>query len=220
MTLADTALTLPPALEFLDAVLVSFPGSLTAPMTLSIPRPPQVTDASRVLVLRTQEIGGRTRLVLVAVGRILATQIVSDTSLNGIPGAFDGLTLQGRYLFVRANTDVGFSTGTVTGITSAPFAGALVSSSNLSVVALSRQTALHRSRRNRRLHADCARPSARRQRHGDRHAGECGRRHSTQSAVERVGARVVSITPGDGTTNVPLTNPIIVTFSKRSIRPP
>ncbi|MGE5245573.1 MAG: Ig-like domain-containing protein, partial [Betaproteobacteria bacterium] len=215
MTLADTGLTLPPALEFLDAVLVSFPGSLTQPMTLAIPRPPQVTDTSLVLVLEAREIGGQTRLVLVAVGRVLPGQIVTDTALGGTAGAFEGPTSEGRYLFVRANTDLGFATGEVAGTTGDPFAGALVSSSNLPVVALSRQTGAY---------VDVLGTGPATLTAVDVLKSDSGTAAITVASAGGIVQQnlqlsasipaVTSIAPGDGATNFALTSPIVVTFSK------
>src|SRR5438093_6850346 len=129
---------MPDGIDLVAAALVSIGEPLGAPALLSVPRPPQLTTDRGVLLVRLQELGGETRLVLVGVGVLGVDRLVSDIKVPGSDVALDGVRAAGRYLFVKVNTPFGFAAGQVTGVDGAAFAGALVSANSLPFVALSR----------------------------------------------------------------------------------
>ncbi|MCU1382032.1 MAG: hypothetical protein JWL71_729, partial [Acidobacteria bacterium] len=137
LTPATLGITLPPELSFIGAASVAFAGaSPGAPAVLSIPRPPQVDGSSPIVLLRLAMIEGKTRLLLVGVGRVVGTRIVSDSVVPGAAATLDGVTAPGRYVFVRGTSGLAFATGIVTGSDGHPLPQALVSASGLPIVAL------------------------------------------------------------------------------------
>ena len=215
MSLGATGLTLPAGLTFIDGAVVSFTGALGAPITLAVPQPAQVSANSQVLLVREQELAGQTQLVLVGLGKVAGGQIVSDTSLGGAAGVFEGPLVPGRYLFLLATTDIGFITGTVTGVDGKPFSGALVSVNTLSVVALSHQSGTYVEAAATGAVTATALDVVKTD--SGTAPGAIGNRGDVIQLALQLSSSVpavTSITPTDGSTNFPLTNPIVATFSK------
>ena len=113
LTAQTVGVVMPPGLDLAGSALVTFTGSLGKAATLSVPKPASVTDASRVLLVRAEELGGQTRLVLVGRATIIGNRLLSDTTLQGAPGVFEGVRVPGRYVFVRSAVPIGFAKGTV-----------------------------------------------------------------------------------------------------------
>ncbi len=130
----------PPGFELMGAASVSFANVLAAPATLSIPRPAAAGDTDTFLFARMQELRGETRFVLVGVAAAVNDRLVTQTTLAGTDVTFEGVRTPGRYVFLRAVNPVAFAAGIVTGAGGNPFAGALLTSSNLSIVSLSQST--------------------------------------------------------------------------------
>ena len=212
---ADTGIVLPPALAFVGGLHLTAPGTqFTSPVTISIPRPPQVAPADQILVARLAEVGGATRLLLVAVGRSVGDRIESSTTLGDNLAALEGARVEGRYLFLRPASPVGFAAGSVRAVNGDPFAGALVSANTLPLFALSRVDGAYVAAAATGALTLLARDVL---------------RNDTGSAQGHIGAAsvlpldvrlsvnppaVVSITPADQAVNVPLSSPIVVTFSE------
>jgi hypothetical protein len=130
---------LPTGFERLGSVLVSLTGGvLSGSAVVSIPRPSGLAEAAQILLARADTIQGQTRLVLVGQGRVDGDRVVSVARLprNQIP--FEGVRVGGRYVFLRPVAPVGFVAGQVLGATGTAFAGALVSTDSVPLVALSR----------------------------------------------------------------------------------
>src|SRR5262249_38702458 len=212
---ASLGVTLPPGIELAGAALVSFSGLFGKAAVLSVPRPVGVTDAGQVLLVRPQELGGQTRLVLVGRATIVGNRIISDTTLAGAANAFEGVRVPGRYLFIRAAAPFGFVKGTVSGAAGGGFAGALISVNSFPIVALSGAagayvaaapvggstlTALDPQR------SDFGTAAAR--------VPSAGSVASLNLQIATLVPTVTSIVPADGATNVPLSNPIVVRFSR------
>ncbi|MEN3337502.1 MAG: hypothetical protein V7647_1178, partial [Acidobacteriota bacterium] len=138
LSAAELGVALPPGFELAGAAAISFASALTAPATFSTARPLQATDTDLFLLTRLQEVGGQTRYVLVGVGRILNDRLVSERTLAGTDAIFEGVQVPGRYVFLRPASPVAFAAGTVTGAAGTGFPGALVSSSTLPTVSVSR----------------------------------------------------------------------------------
>ena len=80
--------------------------------TLSIARPPFVTDTSQVLVGQTfSDPSGEFRIRVVAVGQVEATRIVARSDVGG--SRLPGITRGGDYLFLLASQPLGFVDGVV-----------------------------------------------------------------------------------------------------------
>ncbi len=215
LTSSDLGLTLPQLLEFVGGAYVSFSGELTQSATLSMTRPSTVTDASRILLARIQSVGGEDRLVLVAAARLAGDRLESTATLEENPGAFEGVRVGGRYVFVRPTVPFGFVTGRVLGTDGAVFAGGLISTPTLPLVAVSRAqgyveaaavgtvplTALDVVR------ADIAA--------GQTTIATAGATAAVDLTLVLQTPAVVSLTPSDSSTNVPLGTPSWLAFRGR-----
>ncbi len=211
---ANFGVTLPPGINAAGAALVTFSGTLDRPATLSIPRPAGLADSARLLLVRPQEIGGETRLVLVGRGVIVGGQILSDTTLNGAD-VFEGVRVGGRYLFVSATSAFGFARGQVSGAAGGPFAGALVSASGFPIVSISGSAGGYVAAAavgsvaltaTDLVNADSGSAT------GD--LASAGAVLPLDVQIAASVPRVTAIVPADGALNVPLSDPIVVRFSK------
>jgi len=215
LTLQSSGVTLPEALQFAGGLSVSFQGTLASPAVLSFPRPAAVADNDQILVVRLQPIGGATRMLLVATGVVTADAIVSQTSLGGVPNVFEGPATPGRYLALKVTPGAGFATGVVAGEGAQPLAGALVESNSLPVVALSRNAGAYTTA----ALVGAATLTALDLATAD--TGSAATVFGATGAVVQVplqivaqGPRIITMAPANGATNVPLSSPMVVTFSK------
>jgi PKD repeat protein len=215
LSAADLGVALPVGLEFLDGVLVTFVGAFGEAAALSVPRPAGLDDAGSVLLARVQVIGGETRLVLVGTARIEGDRLVSDVALPGSSIALEGVRTTGRYVFLRLAEPFGFAAGTVSAVGGGPFAGALVSTSSLPLVALSQGDGRY---------VAAAAVGAVQVTALDLQKHDTGSGQGTLAAARQVllvdlnlAARpptVVRHSPAAGAANVPLSDPIVVEFSE------
>ncbi|MBW1902720.1 MAG: Ig-like domain-containing protein, partial [Deltaproteobacteria bacterium] len=135
----DLGIEMPPGLSFLGGVIVSFSGhELEAPAVLSLPVPAGLVDQDHVLLLRLMEIDGVTRLVFTGLGEIQGDSLVSLTSLPGMGGpSVEGILTEGRYIFARTSTAIGFSYGKVIDTQGSSLEGALVTVDDMPFVTVS-----------------------------------------------------------------------------------
>ncbi|MEQ1871797.1 MAG: Ig-like domain-containing protein, partial [Vicinamibacterales bacterium] len=206
---------LPPSLSFVGAASIGFPdAALATPIVLSVPRPAQVDGTAPILLLRVATIDGATRLLFVGTGRINGTRIFSDRTVPGVSTLLEGLSVGGRYLFARATFDIGFATGTILGTNGLPAPGALVTTTDLPVVALS-DAAGHfvvpakvgpssitgkdlRTKDLQTIHPVIP---------------LTGSSVAADLAISALTLTVTSLTPVDGATSVPLSSAIVASFS-------
>ena len=212
---ASLGMTLPAGLEFIEGVEVSFLGTLGQPAVLSIPLPAGMTDASRVLVVRLEQIGTDTKLVLVGTAAVAGTRLVSQTAVGGDASALEGIRTGGRYLLVRAAQPFGFAVGQVLGVGGGPFAGAVVSSGALPITALSSESGrygLAVAVGSVALTAlDVARSDTG---SGNGTLANPGEALTLDLRLVAQVPRVISVAPVSGAASVPLANPVVVTFSE------
>ena len=211
--------TLPPGFDLAGAALVTFTGSLAKSAVFSVPKPPAITDASQLRLVRPQELSGQTRLVLVGRATIVGNQILSDTTLPGVPDAFEGVRVPGRYFFIRSAAPFGFVRGTVSAPAGGGFGGALVSKDSYPIVALSAASGAY---------IEAAPVGAFTLTAVDLQRSDFGSSSGSMPGAGSVVAlniqiatavpTVTSIAPLDGATNVPLASPVVVRFS-RSLDP-
>ena len=136
----DLGFVLPSALSFLGGINLSASGApFTAPVTLSIPKPAQFPADGQVLIARVAEVG-RDEPTRARRDRAAWPAIASSRRQRSEPNplAFEGARGEGRYLFLRPASPVGFAVGLVRATNNDPFAGALVSTDTLPLFALSR----------------------------------------------------------------------------------
>ena len=212
---ASLGVTLPASLEFLDAIEVSLIGTLGQPAVLSVPLPAGMTDASRVLLLRLEQISTETKLVVVGIAAITDSRLVSQTMVGGDANVLEGIRTAGRYLLVRAAEPFGFALGQVLGVSASPFAGAVVSSTALPVVALSNAAGrygLAVALGNVALTAlDPVRSDTG---SGSGVIASAGEVLALDLQLVAQVPRVVSISPASGAASVPLANPVVIIFSE------
>jgi hypothetical protein len=216
LTPSDLDFVLPSAFTMAGGLTVSASGAqFTGPVTLSIPAPPQLPPGTQILIARIADVGTTSRLVLVALGQLAGDRIESSTSLGQDPNAFEGARAAGRYLFLRPSSPVGFASGVVHAVNGDPFAGALVSADTLPLFALSRSTGQYVAAASIGAVSLLALDTLR----NDTGSGQ-GTIAGAASILPidlRLSAQaphVLSITPADQAANVPLSNPIVVTFSE------
>ena len=139
LAVEDLGFELPSVFAFAGGLTLSaFGAQFTSPVTLSIPNALQAPAGSQILIARMAGAGTSTRLVLVARGVVAGNRLESSIALGETADAFEGARVEGRYLFLRPASPVGFATGLVRAVNGAPFAGALVSADTLPLFALSR----------------------------------------------------------------------------------
>jgi len=132
-------LQLPSSLIVLDGMTANFFGqSPAAPATLSLPAPVGLNGQEQILLLKLQEVQGATHLALVGLGE-LDDQIIN--SICRLPGdnetIFDGLRNGGRYLFAYLADELAFVRGQVLDPDGEPVSGALITTDDLPIVAVS-----------------------------------------------------------------------------------
>ena len=135
----DLGIEMSPGLSFLGGVIASFSGhELEAPAVLSIPVPAGLTEQDQVLLLRLMEIDGVTRLVFAGLGEIQGPSLVSLSSLPGLDEPpLEGILTGGRYIFVRTTTAIGFSYGKIFDTQGGSLEGALVTVDDMPFVTVS-----------------------------------------------------------------------------------
>src|SRR5439155_4266467 len=116
-------------------------GGLSLPATVSIPTPASLGDTTGILLVRLQELQGRTRMVLVGIGDVAGNRIISDVSLTNTKNTFEGVRIAGRYAFVQMKALTAFAAGTVFALDGKPFLGAMGSSPTMPIVSLWRGNA-------------------------------------------------------------------------------
>ena len=214
LTASTLGITLPPGVSVAGGALVTFSGTLARSATLSLTKPAAVGAATPLLLVRAQEVGGETRLVLVGRGVVAGSQMVSDTTLNGAE-AFEGIRVAGRYFFVTPTDPFGFARGLVRGTTGGPFAGAVVSAANFPIVSLSQASGGY---------VGAALVGVVTLTAVDLINADAGAGTGTLASAGAVlpidlqlglsVPRVTSVSPVDGATNIALSDPIVVRFSK------
>jgi hypothetical protein len=97
LTPSDLDFVLPSAFTMTGGLTVSASGAqFTAPVTLSIPAPPQLPPGIQILIARIVDVGTTSRLVLLALGQLAGDRIESSTALAQDPNAFEGARAAGR----------------------------------------------------------------------------------------------------------------------------
>ena len=214
MAAGELGAAVPPGFALMGAASISFASALAAPATLSIPRPAQAGDTDTFLFARMQELRGETLFVLVGVAAAVNDRLVTQTTLAGTDATFEGIRTPGRYVFLRAANPLAFAAGTVTGAGGTPFAGGLLTSSNLSIVSLSQSTGRYISA----IALGDVTLSAL-----DLQKTDSVSVQTTTSAPRQVVAvdlalaarppTVTSVTPSNGAVNIALADPVIIHFS-------
>lgn len=139
LRLDESGIPLPAGLDYVGGVVLGLAGNgFALPATLSVPLPAGFAAAGDLALVRALEANGETILVFVASATVESGRAVSRVDLlgNGLVKG-PGVAVEGRYLFVDTRIAAGYAGGSVTGIDSAPFTGALVSSETLPLAALS-----------------------------------------------------------------------------------
>ncbi len=125
------ALELPAELTLLAVLSLDMHGgSLAEPAELAIPLPAGLEPNAQALLVRVSELGGASRLELVALGERVGAELVARTGSLALPGVREG----GRYLFLVSAAQLGFVTGSVNG-PDGPYSGAVVTTDGLGLVA-------------------------------------------------------------------------------------
>jgi RHS repeat-associated protein len=214
LTQADAGLTLPADAMWLAGVTFTFSGELALPGRLSVAKPSGLTDASQVLLVRVRESNGQTQYLLVARARLEGDRLIADTSLPGSSDILDGVRLAGRYVFVQAASPLAFSVGAVSGVSGAPFAGAMVTNDRLAIGALSTATGRYAQAMPGGGVTLTAFDETKRDAGAGTGTGIAGLTITVDLALVVQPPSVVSITPVDGATSVALSDPIVVRFSE------
>ncbi len=214
LSVADFGVVLPSGIAFLGGASISTTEALARAGVFSIPAPAGLANLGRVLLVRTQEIRGQTRAVLVGVATLSGERLVSDTTIGGRPTALEGVRQGGRYAFIQADGPIGFAGGLVTGIGSQPAPGALVASDTFFAVSLSNAVGAYLAAAPANTVVLTATDLVRND-YGSAAAFLLqGGVLPLPLAMGPQPPRVTSISPVDGSTNVPLAGPIVVRFSE------
>ncbi len=215
LDLDDVGVDIPEALSFVGGVQVLAAGAqFNESITLSIAKPAELPADAQILIARLTELGNTSRLVLVAVGRLVNDRIESSTLIGDAPSALQGIRSDGRYVFLRSIAPTGFATGLVRAVDGSAFPSALVSSNTVPLFALSgaagQYVAAAREGAATLLAVDTLR--------NDAGSAQGVIATNAASAIDlQLTAQpplVTSVTPANETTNVPLSNPIVITFSE------
>lgn len=210
-------LQLPPSLTVLGGIMTSFFGqSSAAPATFSIPAPAGLNGQEQILLLKLQEVQGATHLALVGLGKLDDQIINSSCRLpDDNEAIFDGLRNRGRYLFAYLADELALVRGQVLDPDGEPVSGALITTDNLPIVAVSRQdgtyTAAVPSSGFNITTLDPVTMNSGTITGGPLPAGEI--LNLTLSLVPKP-PTVISFSPADGQENVPLEPIISITFSE------
>ena len=121
-----TEVAVPAGFEPLGAVQLNLGGqSLSQSATLSIPQPSGLAGNAQVVVAEViSDPRGVRRLRIAGIGHIASGRVALQTTLNGL--TFAGVTRGGQYLFLRAQSPLGFVAGTVFATGGTPQSLALV----------------------------------------------------------------------------------------------
>lgn len=142
LTEDSLGIELPLELSFVGGVMVSFSGNEFdehEPVGFSVPAPAGFDEEQgQLLLVQLLEVREATKMVLVGVGELRDSNIVS---LYSLPGNDDillkGILSEGRYIFVQIQTGTGFASGTVFDAAGVPLDGAIVSADDMPVIAIS-----------------------------------------------------------------------------------
>lgn len=139
LDLAKNPVPIPAGLDYLGGIALGLAGNtLSLPAALSFPLPAGFTPTGDLALARAVEVNGETRLAFVASLVVENGRAVTRTDLLGTGLVkSSGIVSEGRYLLIDTRVRNGFAGGVVTGTDQAPFAGAVVSTSSLPLMALS-----------------------------------------------------------------------------------
>ncbi|MGE5245125.1 MAG: PKD domain-containing protein [Betaproteobacteria bacterium] len=212
---ADLPAILPAGLTLVGGVAVDLHGAtLTKPATLSIPLPSNLNSGAQVLVARITEIGGVTKPELVALARVQGGALVTTPDPFGDGSLLlPGIEREGWYLFLQPGQPVGFVTGVATAPDGSPLSGALVSEGAIGLVAVADANGHY---------AIAGQPGATtftttNTTTGDRVSFTAQVNASAVVgqgvSVGQTALTIASVAPSNGSTGVPLTSAVRVTFS-------
>ncbi|MGE3957097.1 MAG: Ig-like domain-containing protein [Vicinamibacterales bacterium] len=211
---ASFAQPLPAGLTAIGGLEVTLGATLARAAAVSIDAPATLVDDTGVVLVRLAQVAGRTRMVLVGVGRISGNRLVSETSIGGQQTVLEGVRGDGQYMFLLSATPLGFAGGTVLGPGGAPFAGALITTSTFPVVSLTTAAGVYVAA----APAGTTQVTAADLQKNDTATAPAYLAVSTIAAVPlQLTAQppaVAHITPAQGDTNVPLAGVVVVTFSE------
>ena len=217
LAVENIGIEMPSGLSFLGGALASFSGhELEAPAVLSIPVPAGLTEQDQVLLLRLMEIDGVTRMVFAGLGEIQGASLVSLSSLPGMDEPLlVGILTGGRYIFVRTSSAIGFSYGQVFDTRGISLEEALVTVDDMPFVTVSGADGAYALP----VNADMFSLTALDLQTMDS-GSSTGFVSTADEAVEldlylmANPPYVVSCSPPDGQTNVPLETSVKITFSE------
>jgi PKD repeat protein/methionine-rich copper-binding protein CopC len=216
----QTGISAPAGFAFVGALRVDLTGgSFAESAVLSIPKPDGIAATSQVIVTRVDTIDGQTKLVLVGLAGVSGDRIVSSALLpfNKVP--LEGIRRDGRYVFLRALSPVGFVAGQVITPGGSLFAGAQITADTVSIVALSRTpggyVAVAPVGTSRMTALDLVKSDS-----ASAPVGIAAAAAEVALDLRLVAQapRVVSVSPGNGSQNIALSDPITIVFSE-SVEP-
>ena len=213
----NIGIEMPSGLSFLGGVIVSFSGhELETPATLSMPVPAGLVGQDQVLLLRLMEIDGVTRLVFTGLGEIQGDALISLARLPGMDvPSFKGILTEGRYIFARTSAAIGFSYGKIFDTQGISLEGALVTVDDMPFVTLSGADGDYVLAVNANMFSLTALDLETMD-----SGSSTGFISMADEAVELAvflmanPPYVVSFSPADGQTNVPLETSLKITFSE------
>ena len=214
---SDFPLPIPAGATYVGGVTFDLHGGVLAgPATFAIPVPTGVTSTSQVLVGEIVEVDGTSAIALVATATLRGNELVTTTDPLGdgsvqLPGIRD----EGRYAFLNAAQPLGFLTGVVTGTDGAPLSGAAISTTGLGIVSVTDATGRYV------LAGPIGDQQVRATRLDTHDTNATSVRIVTMNALVTapiaIGSQppaVVSVTPGNGTGDVPLVSSVRIGFSQ------
>ncbi|MEQ1870328.1 MAG: Ig-like domain-containing protein [Vicinamibacterales bacterium] len=214
LTPADLGVTLPSGIAFLGGARISSSDAFARAGTFSVPAPPGLANLSRILLIRSEEIKGQTRAVLVGVAKLVGDRLTSETTIGGKSTSLEGVRQAGRYGFIQADGPIGFAGGLVSGVAGQPAGGALVTSSTFFVVSLSNAAGGYLAAAPATNTVMTATDLARNDYVTAPAFLLSGQVLPLALAMTPQPPRVTSVSPVNGTANVALGGPIVVTFSE------
>jgi RHS repeat-associated protein len=217
LTEDSLGIELPLELSFVGGVMVSFSGNeFDGAAGLSVPVPAGFDEASgQLLLVQLLEVQGATRMVLVGVGEVQGSNIVSLYTLNDNDIWFEGILSEGRYIFVQMHTGIGFATGTVFDTAGAPLDGAMVSADAMPVIAVSQNNGAYVQVVNTGAFSVMALdPDKMDSGTATGTITEDGEIARLDLYLVQAPPHVMSFFPADGQENVPLETAVKVTFSE------
>lgn len=206
-------LAIPAGLTMLSVVALDLHGlRLTHPATLDIPSPPG--SQGLIVVARIAEVGGESRLELVAIARPESDRLVTTADPLGTAAVIlPGISSEGVFLFLRADLPLGYVTGLISGGEGQPVEGALVTGGPLVGVSGpgGRYTLLAPPGS---VEVIATAPSGEHTLRVTAQVDAPGAVAQADLALAPQAPSVRAIAPAAGATNVPLASSIIVTFSE------